>query len=194
MDKLTKYYENMECLLLNYPTYEDVKEARETLRDVSFSHWYHHDLFTWKWWLLVGATLIPWIIWVKLRHKDRTFEILSYGLLWATIASVTDVIGVDMILWGYPDKLLPMVPPLFPADITVIPVFFMIMYQYTKTLKAYSVFSLVLSGCFSYIIEPLFIKGEMFALHNWTHTYSFIGFFVLSQIVYFIIKRLTPIE
>ncbi|ULT59489.1 hypothetical protein L1999_13600 [Neobacillus drentensis] len=178
---------------MKHPTFEDVKKVRETLRDVSINHWFHDDLFTWKWWLLLISATIPWLIWIRFRDKERTFEILSYGLIWATFASITDVIGGDMILWGYPDKLLPTVPPLLPADITVIPISYMFMYQYTKTFKTYLVFSFLLSGCFSYIIEPLFIKGQMFALHNWTHTYSFIGFFVLSQIVYFIIKKLTPI-
>jgi hypothetical protein len=178
---------------LKYPTFEDVKKARESLKDVSTRHWLHDDLFTWKWWLLLAATILPWLIWLKFRDKNRTFEILSYGLVWATFASLLDVIGGDMILWGYPDKLLPMVPPLFPADITVIPVSFMFIYQFAKTLKFYMVFSLLLSACFAFIIEPLFIKGGMFALHNWTHTYSFIGFFVLSQIIYFIIKKLAPI-
>jgi hypothetical protein len=177
---------------LKYPTFEDVKKARETLKDVSIRHWYQDDLFTWKWWLLLSATIIPWLLWVKFRDKQRTFELLSYGLIWSAIASLTDVIGGDMILWGYPDKLLPMVPPLFPADITVIPVSFMFIYQYTKTFKTYLIFSLLLSACFAYIIEPLFIKAEMFALHNWTHTFSFIGFFILAFIPYFITKRLTP--
>jgi hypothetical protein len=137
-----------------------------------------------------SATIIPWLLWIKFRDKDRTYEILSYGLLWSALASLMDVIGGEMILWGYPDKLLPMVPPLFPADITVIPVSFMFIYQFAKTLKTYIAFSLLLSACFAYLIESIFLKVGMFELHNWTHTYSFIGFFVLSQIIYFIIKKL----
>lgn len=177
---------------MGYPSYEDVKKARETLKDVSTSHWLHDDLFSWKWWLLLVAAIVPWIIWLKVRDKDRTFEIFSYGLTWAMFACLFDVIGGEMILWGYPDKVLPMVPPLFPADVTVIPISYMFVYQYTKTFKSYFVFSLIVSAIFAYVIEPLFIKGGMFALHNWKHTFSFIGFFILSQIVYLIIKKLTP--
>lgn len=181
----------MECIRLKYPTFEDVKKARETLKDVSTSHWVQDDLFTWKWWLLLAATFLPWVIWIKYRDKERTLEILCYGLLWAILASVTDVIGGESLLWGYPDKLLPMVPPLFPADISVIPVSYMFIYQYTNTLKRYLVFSLLLSGFFSYLVEPIFIKLEMFSLHNWAHTYSFLGFFILSLIPYYLIKKLT---
>lgn len=181
----------MEWILLKYPTFEDVKNARETLKDLSIRHWLHDDLFTWQWWLLLAATFLPWVIWLKYHDKARTLEILCYGLLWATLASITDVIGGDLLLWGYPDKLLPMVPPLLPADMAVIPVSFMFIYQYAKTFKTYVVSSLLLSGGFSYVIEPIFIKVEMFALHNWTHTSSFIGFFVLSLVPYYLIKRIT---
>jgi hypothetical protein len=172
------------------PSYEDVKKARESLKDVAFKHWIQDDLFTWKWWLLLAATIIPWIFWLIFHDKKRTFEILSYGLIWSVMASLFDVIGEELILWGYPDKLLPMVHPLFPADITVIPVVFMFIYQLSKRFYSYFILSVLGSALFAYVFEPLFIKGEMFILHSWTHTKSFFGFVFLSQIVYLIIARL----
>jgi hypothetical protein len=172
------------------PSYEDIKNARETLKDVAFNHWVQYDLFSWQWWFLLAATLIPWIFWLLFHDKKRTFEILSYGLIWAVMASTLDVIGGELVLWGYPDKLLPMVPPLFPADITVIPVLFMFVYQLSKTYSRYFILSILGSALFSYIFEPLFIKGHMFILHNWSHTKSFLGFVLLSQIVYLIVTRL----
>jgi hypothetical protein len=177
---------------LGYPSYEDVKQAREVLKEVSTSHWLSHDLLSWQWWLLLAATIVPWIIWLKVRDKDRTFEIFSYGLTWGMISSVLDVIGGEMIFWGYPNKLLPMVPPLFPADITVIPVSYMLTYQYSKTYKSYLGYCLIVSAMFAYVLEPLFIKSGMFILHKWKHTYSFIGFFILSQLIYWMINKLTP--
>lgn len=68
------------------PSYEDVKKARESLKDLAFEHWIQDDLFTWKWWLLVAATIIPWILWLIFHDKKRTFEILSCGLKNVTIA------------------------------------------------------------------------------------------------------------
>jgi len=127
---------------------------------------------------------------VKFHDKNRTFEILCYGLIWAVLSSLFDVIGGELILWGYPDKLLPMVPPLFPADITVIPVLFMFVNQFSKKFSSYFIFSVLGSALFSYVLEPLFIKGGMLILHNWTHTKSLIGFIILSQIVYLIIVSL----
>jgi len=45
------------------------------------------------------------------------------------VSSILDVIGADILLWGYPVKLFFMVPPLFPADLTIIPVVFSLAYH-----------------------------------------------------------------
>lgn len=45
-----------------YPTYEDVLRVRELFREASHDHWIHDDLFSWKRWLLLALTIIPWIL------------------------------------------------------------------------------------------------------------------------------------
>ncbi len=61
-------------------------------------------------------------------------------------ASVLDVFGVDYDWWGYPDKLVAMIPPLFPADITVFPVLYSLIYQYNSTWKKYMLYSVLASA------------------------------------------------
>lgn len=179
---------------MNSPTYNDLVKVRIKLKEVGLQHWIYDDLFTWHWWFLLFSTVIPWIIWYIFRDKKNTYEQLSYGLLWVVISSTLDVIGVDLILWGYPDKLLPMVPPLFPADVAVIPVLFMFVFQFATKFKTYLISSIGVSACFSFIFEPLFIRGNMFVLHRWNHIYSFFGFLLFSLIIYYIIKKLAPIN
>ncbi|NHM32056.1 hypothetical protein [Neobacillus terrae] len=103
------------------PTYRDIQQLRGKLRDISYEHWLHNDLFTWRWWLLLLLTIVPWIIWWRLVDKKRVAEILLYGTLIAILAILLDNIGTDLIWWGYPTKLFQMFPPLVPADITVVP-------------------------------------------------------------------------
>lgn len=177
---------------LNYPSFNDVVKARENLKETAIQHWIHDDLFSWQWWFLLSASILPWVVWIIFRDKQNSYEIFSYGLLWASISTSLDVIGGELILWGYPDKLLPMVPPMFPADITVIPISFMFIYQFTNNFKKYLLWSIVISAVFAFVLEALFIKTEMFILHNWKHTYSFWGFIIISIITYKIIKMLSP--
>ncbi|WP_238392329.1 CBO0543 family protein [Paenibacillus antri] len=164
-------------------TFEQVQEAREALRNIGTSHWLSDDLFSWKWWFLVAAGILPWVVWLKFFiDRKRVFEILTCGFLVGTFAVALDGIGVDLMLWAYPDKVLPMFPPLFPADLTVIPVSFMVIYQYTKTWKTYLLANLALAAFYAYLVESLFVVWEMFQLIRWTHTYSFLGFVLLGSI------------
>lgn len=59
------------------------------------------------------------------------------------ISSILDVIGIDILLRGYPIKLFFMIPPLFPADLTVIPVAFSLAYHYGKHGEGTSYISLL---------------------------------------------------
>lgn len=175
---------------MNYPAYEDVNKVNEILNELAASHWYHDDFLTMNWWILCFATLIPWVIWYIYRDKKRTFEILSYGLIWVVFAFILDEIGRNLILWSYPDNLLPQVEHLLPADFSIIPVSFMFVYQFTKSMKTYILGSAATSVIIAYIVEHLFEKRGMIVLHNWSHTSTFVGFILLSFLIKGIIVML----
>ncbi|MCS0787829.1 hypothetical protein NX021_06560 [Cytobacillus firmus] len=160
------------------PSYKDEQNLREKLRDVSFEHWLKEDLFSFNWWLLLAASILPFFIWWRLVDKGRFFEILVFGLLCAIFACFFDVVGLNFLLWGYPDKLFHFIPPLVPADFVVIPISGMLIYQYFNTWKSYAAAAVGLGIMFAYIFEPLFSFLNMFVLINWKHTYSFIGFII----------------
>ncbi|KAB7663597.1 hypothetical protein F9279_23695 [Bacillus sp. B1-b2] len=144
-------------------------------------HWLEHDVFSLNWWILFCATIIPYFLWWKVVDKNRFYEIFSYGLLCAGFSMLLDVIGTEMLAWGYPDKLLPWIPPLIPADFVVIPITAMLVYQYTSTWKTFIITTIGWAILFSYIIEPLFVLRGMFYLGvYWKHTYSFLGFILLG--------------
>jgi hypothetical protein len=179
-------------IMMQIPTYQEIQEIRKILSSLQIEHWKKDDLFDPTWWFLLLATILPYFLWWRIVDKERFFEIFSFGLLTGTVSTFLDVIGVDLLLWGYPDKLLSMVPPLFPADITIIPVTSMILYQYVRTWKTYFLFTVLLALVFAYIIEPLFVKFGMFSLDNWKHSYSliaFILFFLANRVVFYLINK-----
>jgi hypothetical protein len=165
-----------------FPSHDKVDHITEKYKDISLDHWIHGDLFTWKWWLLLSSLIIPWIIWWKIVNKKRLKQILIYGLSFSSISILLDEIGTFFRLWTYPDKLLP-VPSLFPADLSIIPVSFMLLYQYIPKGKAFFAGNVVLSGILAFILEPLFEKLHLFEIQLWKHTYTFVG---LMAIAYFI--------
>ena len=176
----------------------EINEEKSRLNHISIEHWLEHDLFSLNWWILFSATIIPYFVWWILVDKYRLFEIFSYGLLCACTSMLLDVIGTEMLLWAYPDKLLPWIPPLIPADFVIIPITSMLVYQYCRSWKSFMLANLGWATLFSYIIEPLFVMRGMFYLgHHWRHTYSLIGFFILGMLLkglFELIKRKLPCE
>lgn len=171
----------MIFLIHDMPTHTEINEAKKNLADMTLNHWLHHDLFSIQWWILVCATILPYFIWWKLVNKNRFYEIFTYGLLCGCFSIVLDIIGTEMMLWSYPDKLLPWIPPLIPADLVMIPITAMLVYQYTNKWKTFIAGTIIWAVLFSYIFEPLFVAWKMFLLGPvWKHSYSFFGFIFLG--------------
>ncbi|WP_246938560.1 CBO0543 family protein [Bacillus pinisoli] len=169
----------MELLVFGQiPTYEEIQEVRKSLSEMSIKHWRHDDLLSLSWWFLLFSTFMPYIVWWRYVNKTKFYEIFSFGLFCGIVATVLDVVGVDLLLWGYPDKLFSMVPPLFPADICVIPVSSMFIFQWFTKWKSFIIATIIWAAILSFIVEPVFIYFHMFELHDWKHTYSFLGFIV----------------
>ncbi|MBM7659711.1 hypothetical protein JOC85_000478 [Bacillus mesophilus] len=175
---------------IHIPTYEEIQEVRRALSNMNLDHWLHKEVFTMTWWFLLFSSIAPFIVWWKLVDRERFDEIFSFGLLCGIFATILDVMGVDLVLWGYPDKLFSMIPPLFPADLCVIPVSTMLMYQIFTRWRSFFYATVVWSFVLSFVIEPIFVYFNMFALHNWKHMYSFFAFIAFLLFCRFIFSKI----
>ncbi|QFT88658.1 hypothetical protein FIU87_08385 [Bacillus sp. THAF10] len=145
-----------------------------------------------RWWFLLLSLFLPWILWWKIVDNTRFFEILSYGLFWALLASLFDLAGITYHLWNYPYDLYKDIPTLLSADVAVIPVLYMLLYQYAKTWKTFIVGALLVAVIFSYIFEPIFQLLHMLELIKWSHWKSAISFFLLglsTKVIFFFLKK-----
>ncbi|MFD1739579.1 CBO0543 family protein [Bacillus salitolerans] len=185
--------------LLNSSTYNEIEATREILNKLEHAYWSENVLFSWQWWFLLFSTIIPWVIWWILVDKTRFFEIMTFGFWWLVIATILDVLGVSLSIWAYPLKLTHLMPPLVPADMAVIPVTYMLLYQYSRRWTNFIILSVIVAAVFSYVIEPFFEHFHMLRFLNgsipWSHLISFIWFFILSMIVrvfhLFIVNKVT---
>ncbi|KKI89940.1 hypothetical protein WQ54_22630 [Bacillus sp. SA1-12] len=161
---------------MNTPSYDDVQKVREKLQESSFDHWVQDDVFALAWWILFFSTILPYVLWWKIVDKTNLFEIVAFGLLCAVLACFLDLIGVSLGLWGYPDKLISIIPPLIPADLIVIPVGSMIVYQYSSSWFSYILRYAIFAILLAYVIEPLFTLLDIYESYKWwNHTSSFVG-------------------
>ncbi len=171
-------------------SYEKIEYYQNTIVQLEIQYWLDNSFLTPAWWVLLAAAIIPWIIWYKFVNRTRFLEIILYGMLWIIFAIVLDEISSTWMLWSYPRKLFPIIPPLIPADLTIVPVTFMFVYQYTATYKMYMFWSVVVGSLFSFVIEVIFVHYHLFKMYQWEHWYSFISFIIVASIIWGIHQRI----
>jgi len=147
-------------------------ELHEKYAHLQTDYFMEHALFSWQWWFLIFITVALWIIWAFVVDKQRIKSILITGLFASTITLVLDDIGISMSLWIYPYHLHPFSSQFYPVDIAIIPITYMLLYQYFRKWKHYlaAVTLLILFGLF--VAEPFFIKTNLYIPLHWKPLYS----------------------
>lgn len=161
-------------------SYQEVIEVRRKLQELTVAHWGQDDIHKWTWWLNVFLTIIPWIIWWKLVDHKRVFEILAYGLLVSLTVTLMNVAGTQAVLWGYPDVMIPFMPRLFPIDYVLIPVIYMLIYQYFWDWKPFVIANIMMAGVFAFVLEPAMEWLGLYEMYIWKHIYSAPIYFVMA--------------
>jgi hypothetical protein len=139
--------------------------------DYRFLIWRKEIFNTWEWWLELALTIIPWIIWVYLHKKNKTYPLLSAGILASLLSLTLDNFGMQLSAWDYLKPVTPFIPSIFPFDFTLLPVIVMFLIQHFYNKNAFIVG--LLFGIFTaYIGEPLFTWLKIYEPVYWKHIYS----------------------
>ncbi|WP_305777687.1 CBO0543 family protein [Priestia flexa] len=102
-------------------------------------------------WFLV----VPWIIiWSKLVKRDIILEILLFGTIIIITTTLLDVVGLQYRFWDYPIAFLPIIPRAFPFDFSMVPVAYMLLYQYFRTWKFFIIAQITMALTYAFIGEP----------------------------------------
>ena len=136
-------------------------------------HWLSYELFTIQFWLLIAMLILPWIIWWKLVDRKRFFEIVIFGLLINILVTTLDEIGCQLNLWEYRYDLEPLFPRLIPMNFSMLPIGYMLVYQYFTKWKTFIIANILLAAIFAFVGEPIFVFVKIYVLFNWRHIFSF---------------------
>jgi len=158
---------------------EMIAPTLEQLHYLVYTHWLTEELFSPRWWGMLGLILFSYALVFKLLDKSRFTQILLFGSLMAVSMGVMDTIGANFILWSFKVRIVPIIPSLFLVDLTIFPLYYMLVYQYTSTWKDFIVWNAVASGVISLVVFPLLAVADVVQLINWKYIYSWpIIFFV----------------
>ena len=143
--------------------------------------WTSKIVFSWIWWLEIGLSFLPWILWIKLRDKNDTVRLLFVGLIAVIVTSFFDNLGMSYGLWYYAWKPFPFIPSFFPWNYTCFPVEVMLFLQLKPRLNAF-LKSVGFAFINAFIFEPIAIWVGMYTPVHWKNWYSFLLYIPLYLI------------
>lgn len=159
---------------------KSIIECEKELFQTRYEKWLTYDIFSIRWWILIGALTNPWFVWYWLIDKKRLQEMLLYTFATSFIAILLDEMGIHLTLWAYPINITPLFSGLISANYIFVPIIFTLIYQYIPKWKSFIIANLIIALIFSLILEPLLVWGKLYVLISWKYIYSIPVYFFTS--------------
>lgn len=161
--------------------FEQILAVRRTLTDLYLQDWLEHGVTRWTWWLLLFIAIFPIFIWWKYTDRKRFLEISFFGLLVSIFSGLVDYLGVQLMWFAYPDRLIPTAANYFPIDYVLIPVIYMLIYQKYTAWKSFIGANILVAAFLSLIADPVMVWLNIYQPLFWQYYYG-IPTFVLIVI------------
>ena len=150
--------------------------------------WTDYVLFSGLWWMGIGLSIIPWIIWFVVRKRESTDRLLYIAFFIMAIAVISDVLGDQLGLWHYRYHVIPVLPTYFPWDITLMPLSVIILIQVKPNVNPW-IKAVIFSLLASYVGEPFFDWLGVYEPTNWRYSYSVPIQIVIYMSAHYLSKR-----
>lgn len=157
---------------LNHEKVQAIIELDKEYSQIQKAYFFEYNIFSFQWWLLVGITILLWVVWLCLVNKRRLQPILIVGMFTSILAIIFDDIGLSEVAWNYPYRMMPFTSRMNPVDLCVIPVSYMLLYQFLVSWRSYIIGILGFSLFAAFIAEPIFVKLNMYVTLTWEYWYS----------------------
>lgn len=152
--------------------------------------WVEYVVFSWQWWVMVGTFILLWSLFWKLKKSEVLPRISIFGLFWIIVASNLDGLGYELGLWGYTYNLSPFLPKSYVFDYCLIPITYMLIYQYFPNGKRFFYANVVLALGASLIAEPVAEKLGLYIPFHWSVFISIPLYILISYLLKFFTERI----
>ena len=166
----------------------DITEKLQQLRIETWeirSLLWQESFLTSRWWFIAVTIAVSYAVWWKLSDKRRIMEFLLFGSFIAVARVIFDDWGISSGRWTYFTDLIPTGYSLFLNDLTIVPLAFMLVYQYSYsyTWTKYLALSAIVQGAVAFAFLPLLIKLGILKLYNWHVAYSFLFMMITATVM-----------
>ncbi|MDW2879696.1 MULTISPECIES: CBO0543 family protein [Bacillaceae] len=122
---------------------EQVNRSQEQAVQTFMDYWGQYSSWdTWQFWFHLLLIIIPLIVFWFVLDRKKAFRIGFFGFNVHVWFTYIDTMGVRYSFWFYPFQAIPQLPVSFGLDAALIPVIYMILYQWSlnKNLNYYLIF------------------------------------------------------
>ncbi|MFA9558999.1 CBO0543 family protein [Evansella sp. AB-rgal1] len=173
---------------------DQIFQKQEELSTTIHSYWsqYSH-MGTWQFWMVTSLLITPLIVLVFAVDRKRIFEVLFFGfvvhVLWTYSALALSNLGY----FAYNYYSTPILPTSLNMTASVLPVSFLLLYQYcTNHQKNFFLYLLVLSAFFAFGFASIEIRMEFLELRDGLRQlHLFMSDIVIGVLAYFLTQLLS---
>lgn len=145
-------------------------------------------------WINVAMLILPLIALLFLIDNSKAFHIGFYGFNIHVWFTYIDAIGIRYALWNHPYQAIPFMPASFGLDAALVPVIYMLTYQWTvNNNKNYYIYLITLSALFAFVFKPFIALFDLFTLNkgfNYFHLFLlYVGMVILSKVITSIFEK-----
>jgi len=137
--------------------WELINKKSEELNSLILDYWkVFSNIDSWQFWFSAFLLLIPLVVLLFLVDRRRIFEVLFFGYAVHMLWGYTDVLLGSTGLFVHYYFLIPLMPFALSVTSSVLPVGFLLIYQYTTNHnKNFFLYLAVASAVFSFCFAPL---------------------------------------
>lgn len=163
--------------------FEHIRQAKIEESETIYRYWLHYsNVDTWQFWLLIGLFVVPLVVLLWKIDRSKALLIGFFGLNVHVWFGYIDTFGVEHGMWGYPYKMIPFLPESITLDTSLVPVSFMLLYQWClNTRRNFYLFGVALCGAYSFILKPIMVQLDLFQMYRGM---NFVYLFLLYGLVF----------
>ncbi|MDO6654617.1 CBO0543 family protein [Anaerobacillus sp. 1_MG-2023] len=150
--------------------FDQIVLLRRELEEKANHYWQSYsDYTTWQFWLILAFIFVPLIILYFRIDRRNIFLLGFFGYSVHVIAAYVDALGVRKSWWDYPYIAIPQLPASISIDGALVPVYFILLYQWCLSHKKnYWLYGTLSAVGFTFIFKPILIWLDLFELYtNW---------------------------
>ena len=132
--------------------WNQIQNKSDALNDLLQAYWQDYSsIDTWQFWVVLILLIAPLILLCMTVDRKRIFEILFFGYTVHILWAYTGIILEDQFYFVHTYFLIPILPFSINMNASVLPVGFLLLYQYcTNNRKNFYLYTLLLSAFFAF--------------------------------------------